>query len=49
MIFREGEVAIVMRVLSRRFLTQESVGEAEKVDNPAAAVVACKEYVVWAD
>ena len=42
MIFREGEVAIVVTVLSRKCLTPESVGEAEKVDDPAAAVVACK-------
>lgn len=46
MIYREGEAeaegAIVVSVLSGKYLTQESVGEAEKVDNPAAAVVACK-------
>lgn len=42
MVFREGEVAIVVRVLYRKCLTQRSVGEAEKVDDPATAVVAYK-------
>lgn len=42
MIFGKGEGAMMVTVLSRKCLTQESIAEAEKDDNPAAAVVACK-------